>query len=92
MGQAARNPMSLSTEVAASLIPEAREVVLPSGIVATQFPSIKATLAELAINFDAWQNEISRCIFSIGADGDYAADVVLFSISRQVGKTYMVGG
>jgi hypothetical protein len=84
--------MSLSTSTVASLIPEARELVLPDGIVATSFPSIKATLAELSVSFDSWQNGLGRCIHSLGADGDFAADVVAMSIARQVGKTYMVGG
>jgi len=73
------------------VLPEARRLVLPDGIVATGFPSVEATCAELGIRFDSWQRELLRCILAKRSDGDYAADTVAMSIPRQVGKTFMVG-
>ena len=74
-----------------SVLPEARRLVLPDGIVATGFPSVEATCAELGIRFDDWQRELNRCILGKTSSGEYAADTVAMSIPRQVGKTFDVG-
>lgn len=75
-----------------SLLPDARHLVLPDGIVATGFPAVDATCRELGIVFDEWQADLNRCILGKTSSGDYAADTVVMSIPRQVGKTFDVGG
>lgn len=75
-----------------SLLPDARHLVLPDGIVATGFPAVDATCRELGIVFDEWQTDLNRCILGKTSSGDYAADTVVMSIPRQVGKTFDVGG
>lgn len=74
-----------------SILPEARHVVIPDGIVSTSFPAVEATCSALGIEFDGWQCELNRLIEARGSDGDYAADTVAMSICRQAGKTYDVG-
>lgn len=73
------------------LLPDARHVVLPAGIVSSGFPSVEATCAEIGVLFDGWQADLNRCILGKDSSGDYAADTVALSISRQVGKTFDVG-
>ena len=65
--------------------------MLPTGITSTGFPAIEATAAEMGIHFDLWQQELNRAILAKSANGDYAADTVVMSIGRQVGKTFNVG-
>jgi hypothetical protein len=38
-----------------------------------------------------WQQDLNKCILAKTADGLYAADTVVMSIARQVGKTFDVG-
>lgn len=73
------------------LLPEARHVVLPDGITTTAFPAVKATCAEIGIGFDSWQTDLNKCILAKDATGLYAADTIVISIPRQVGKTYDIG-
>lgn len=75
-----------------SLLPDARHLVLPDGIVATGFPAVEGTCREIGVLFDEWQRDLNRCILSKSSSGDYAADTVVMSIPRQVGKTFDVGG
>jgi hypothetical protein len=44
----------------------------------------------LGWGFDGWQDGAGRLILAKRADGSYAADTVMLSIPRQVGKTYLV--
>lgn len=74
-----------------ALLPEARHVVLPEGIVSSGFPAVAATCAKIGIEFDPWQVDLNRCILTKDAHEVYAADTVVISISRQVGKTFDVG-
>ncbi len=71
----------------------ARHLVLPSGIVSSGWPAVRAKLFDLGIIFDEWQVGASRAILAKRADGMYAAGVggVVISIPRQVGKTFMIG-
>lgn len=69
----------------------ARHVVQPSGIVGTGWPAVRDTCARLGWHFDPWQDGAGRLILAKRADGLYAADQILMSISRQVGKTYLFG-
>lgn len=74
------------------LLPEATHLVLPKGIVATGFPSIKAVCGKIGIEFDPWQQDLNQCVLSKDTSALYAADTVAMSVPRQVGKTYDVGG
>jgi len=69
----------------------ARHVVLPKGIVSTGWPAVKAVCATIDLGFDPWQNDAGRCILAKRKDGLYAADTIVISIPRQVGKTYLIG-
>lgn len=77
--------------MSAGLLPEARHLVLPEGIVATAFPATQATCRKIGLQFDPWQADLNRCILAKDATGAYAADTVAMSIPRQVGKTFDVG-
>lgn len=71
----------------------AAQLVIPSGIVTTAWPSVKAECARLGIEFDPWQDGAGRIAFGKRADGSFAATVggIVFSIPRQVGKTFFLG-
>jgi len=66
-------------------------VVLPAGIVSTGYPSVRETCRAVGITFDPWQNDLNRCILAKTEDGLLAADTVVLSIARQVGKTFDIG-
>lgn len=72
------------------LLSDAARLVLPGGIVASSGPAVEATCAKLGLSFDPWQSELSRAIHGKNSAGDYAADTVMVSIPRQVGKTYLI--
>ncbi|WP_051179729.1 DEAD/DEAH box helicase family protein [Nocardia concava] len=69
----------------------ARHVVAPEGIRSTGWPSVRDTCRRLGWGFDRWQDGAGRLILAKRADGLYAADTVVISIPRQVGKTYLIG-
>ena len=69
----------------------ARHVVVPSGIVSTGWPAVRETCRRLAVFFDDWQDGAGRAILAKRADGLYAADTIIISVARQVGKTYLIG-
>jgi hypothetical protein len=68
----------------------ARHVVAPNGIKSTSWPKVRDTCDRLGWGFDGWQDGAGRLILSKRADGMYAADTVVISIPRQVGKTYLI--
>lgn len=74
-----------------SLVPGARHVVIPKGIVATAWPRVKATCRNIGWRFDPWQDAVGRLILAKKAGGGWAADLSLMSIPRQVGKSYLLG-
>lgn len=74
-----------------SEIPDARRLILPDGIVSTGFPATENTCTEIGIRFDDWQRDLNRYLLAKDARGDYAADTVVLSIARQVGKTFDIG-
>lgn len=74
------------------LLPDARHVVLPDGIVSTGWPSVREVCRTVGIGFDPWQADLNTAILAKDANGLYAADTVGISICRQAGKTYDVGG
>jgi hypothetical protein len=65
-------------------------VIAPVGIKSTSWPKIRATCHRLGWGFDGWQDGAGKLIMSKRADGSYAADTIVFSIPRQVGKTYLI--
>ena len=69
----------------------ARHVIQPGGIVSTGWPAVRDTCANLGIGFDGWQDGVGRLVLAKRRDGMYAADTVVMSIPRQVGKTFTVG-
>lgn len=69
----------------------ARHVVQPVGISGTAWPSVRDTCGRLGWGFDGWQDGAGRLVLAKRGDGLYAADQVLVSIPRQVGKTYLFG-
>lgn len=84
-------PLPLMPPSAPKLSEAARHLVLPKGIVATGFPAVRDTCLRLNINFDVWQAGAGAAILGKRADGLYAADAVVISIPRQVGKTFLIG-
>lgn len=68
----------------------ARHVVAPSGISSTGWPKVRDTCHRLGWRFDGWQDGAGRLILAKRDDGLYAADTIMLSIPRQVGKTYLV--
>lgn len=68
----------------------ARHVIAPVGITSTGWPAVRGTCANLGWGFDGWQDDAGRLILAKRADGEYAADTIVISIPRQVGKTYLI--
>ena len=85
--------MSQSTTRPGRLSDVARHLVLPSGLVSTEWPSIQKRTRQMGVNFDQWQADLVRGTLGKRKDGKYAATVggVVWSIPRQVGKTFTVG-
>lgn len=73
-----------------SLSDVARHVVAPVGIKTTAWPKVRDTCARLGWGFDGWQDGAGKLILSKRPDGSYAADTIVISIPRQVGKTYLI--
>ena len=69
----------------------ARHVVTPAGISSTGWPQVQDTCRRLGWEFDGWQDDAGRLIMAKRSDGEYAADTIVISIPRQVGKTYLIG-
>ena len=81
----------LTDQRRAKLSEVARHVVAPQGIVGSEWPSVRRTCRRLGWDFDGWQDGASMLILSLNAAGEYAADTIVISIPRQVGKTYIIG-
>jgi phage terminase large subunit-like protein len=73
------------------LVPGARHVVVPAGIVSTGWPKVQSTCRNIGWRFDPWQDAAGRLILAKKADGRWAADLSIMSIPRQVGKSYLLG-
>lgn len=52
---------------------------------------MRETCRRLGWGFDGWQDGAGMLALGLRADGEYAADTTVFSIPRQVGKTYLIG-
>lgn len=85
--------MSTLTTQPGRLSDVARHLVLPSGLVSTEWPAIQARARQMGVRFDQWQADLCRGALGKRADGKYAATVggVVWSLPRQVGKTFTVG-
>lgn len=85
--------MSKTRSLTPKLSEAARHVVMPSGIVTTSWPSVRAECRRLGIEFDPWQDGAGQVVFGRRADGSYASSIGgnCFSIPRQVGKTFFLG-
>lgn len=75
-----------------SVLPQAKHLAIPRGIVATGFPAINARLLDMGVKLDDWQADATRLIVAKDASGQYATDTVCLSFPRQVGKTFVIGG
>lgn len=69
----------------------ARHLVIPKGIVASGWPAVRETCQSVGITFDPWQHGAGTAILGKRKDHLYAAEAVVLSIPRQVGKTYLIG-
>jgi len=69
----------------------ARHVIAPAGAVSTSWPAIRKTCEAMGLAFDRWQDDLGRLILARKASGLLAADMCAMSISRQSGKTYLLG-
>lgn len=72
----------------------ARHLVYPADrIVTSGWPRIERRLADMAIEFDPWQQGAARLVLGKDKAGKYVATVggVAWSIPRQVGKTFTIG-
>lgn len=71
----------------------ARHVVIPAGIVTTEWPKVEKRCNEWGDHFDFWQQGMGRAILGKRADLTFAATVggITLSIPRQVAKTFIVG-
>lgn len=78
------------TKISTQLLSDvARYVVAPSGVTATGWPAVRDTCNRLGWGFDGWQDSAGKLILAKRADGQYASDLIVVSIPRQVGKTYL---
>lgn len=86
----ATSPTKSSTPL---LSEAARHLVYPDRIVTSGWPRIKARLADMAVEFDPWQQGAARLVLGKDKAGKYVATVggVAWSIPRQVGKTFTIG-
>ena len=71
----------------------ARHLVIPEGIETSVYHRVKPRLAAMAVHFDPWQDGAATVALGCREDGKFAATVggVVWSIPRQVGKTFTVG-
>lgn len=86
-----RSAAPLRLRTPPGLLPDARHVVLPEGIASSGAPAIIGTCETLGIQLDPWQRDACTAILAKDASSWYAADTVVLSIPRQVGKTFLIG-
>ena len=85
--------MTLTTSSTPRLSEAARQLIIPEGIETSVFPRVRRRLASMGIVFDQWQEGAATVALGCRSDGKFAATVggVVWSIPRQVGKTFTVG-
>lgn len=71
----------------------ARHVVMPTGITDSLWFEVERRCEEFGDRFDTWQDGLGQLVLGLRDDGLFAATVggVVFSIPRQVAKTFLVG-
>lgn len=71
----------------------AKHLVLPDGIVSSDFPLLSPQLDRMGTPLDNWQRGLCQAILAKREDGMYACGIggAVISIPRQVGKTYTIG-
>lgn len=68
-------------------------MVIPKGIETTAWTRVVAQCEQMGVSFDQWQHGAGSIALGKRKDGKYACTVggVVWSIPRQVGKTFLVG-
>jgi hypothetical protein len=71
----------------------AHHLVMPSGIVTTEWPLVARQIQKMGTPLDEWQKGLMTAILAKREDGVYACGIggAVVSIPRQSGKTYTVG-
>lgn len=84
---------TLTTASTPRLSEVARHLVIPDGIATSVYHDIRPQLDVMRVAFDPWQEGAATVALGCRKDGKFAATVggVVWSIPRQVGKTYTVG-
>lgn len=72
------------------LLPEARRVVKPAGIVKSSGLAHIRVAEKIGLGLDPWQQDVSRLLWAKQKNGSPAADTVCLSVPRQAGKTYTI--
>lgn len=85
--------MTLTTSSTPRLSEVARHLIRPDGIETSVYFHVKAQLDDMGVHFDPWQVGAATVSLGCRSDGKFAATVggVVWSIPRQVGKTFTVG-
>ena len=70
-----------------------RHLVMPSGIVSTEWPTVARQIQKMGTPLDAWQQGLMTAILAKRENGMYACGIggAVISIPRQSGKTYTIG-
>lgn len=71
----------------------ARHLVMPDGIVSSDFPLLAPQIERMGTPLDRWQQGLCQAILAKRENGMYACGIggAITSIPRQVGKTYTIG-
>ena len=71
----------------------ARHLIIPEGIVSTDWPVVERQLRKMNTPLDEWQRGLCKSIVAKRENGQYACGIggALLSIPRQTGKTYTIG-
>ena len=71
----------------------ARHLVMPDGIVSSDFPLLAPQIERMGTPLDRWQQGLCTAILAKRENGMYACGIggAITSIPRQVGKTYTIG-
>ena len=71
----------------------ARHLVMPDGIVSSEFPLLAPQLERMGTPLDTWQQGLCQAILAKRNNGMYACGIggAVLSIARQSGKTYTIG-
>lgn len=71
----------------------ARHLIMPDGIVSSDFPLLGPQIERMGTPLDRWQQGLCQAILAKRENGMYACGIggAVVSIPRQVGKTYTIG-